>query len=59
MKKVIVLFTIGILVFIASCHSQNEEKEVVSMLNEFYIAYNTIFAESGLDVLKVRSFICP
>ena len=54
MKKEIMLAITSILIFFTSCHAQDEEKQAISMLNEFYVAYNRVSAESELDVLKAR-----
>lgn len=56
MKKKFALFIASILIFttIGCIRTQNEEEQIVSMIKEFYIAYNTAWAKCGLDVLKTQ-----
>lgn len=53
-KLMLVIANILILSNISCVRAQDEEKQIVSMLNEFYYAYNSVCLESGLDVLWVR-----
>jgi len=56
MKKGLVLIIANILLLssISCVSAQDEEKQIVSMLQEFYVAYNTVSANCGLDVLKTK-----
>lgn len=56
MRKTLVLIIANILMLgnINCVRAQNQEKQIVSMLKEFYIAYNTAWAKCGFDVLKTQ-----
>jgi hypothetical protein len=56
MKKKLILIIASILILsnISCIRAQDEEKQVISMLEEFYVAYNTVSANSGLDILKPK-----
>jgi len=55
MKKKIALIIACFLFSNITCvHAQDEEKQIVSMLEEFYVAYNTVSTNSTLNVLKAK-----
>lgn len=53
-KLIFIIANILLLSNISCISAQDEEKQVSSMLVEFYVAYNTVSANCGLDILKTK-----
>ncbi|MFZ4771727.1 MAG: hypothetical protein ACOYLO_16205 [Ferruginibacter sp.] len=54
-KRLNLILAIILLLSSYSCvRAQDEEKHIISMLQEFYVAYNTVSANCGLNVLETK-----